>query len=110
MLIDNCNSTTKTILTGVPQSSVLGPLLFLIYINNLNKCVKYSKAYHLADDAKIPQSGKSLEVLTKKLNQGLRSLSHCLKANKHSLNVKKTELIIFRRKAQQTLIMVLNSA
>ena len=58
LLIDNCNSTTKTILTGVPQSSVLGPLLFPIYINNLHRCVKYSEAYHLADDANILQSGK----------------------------------------------------
>ena len=50
---DNCNSTTKTILTGVPQGWVLGPLLFLIYINNLHKCVKYSKVYHFADDTNI---------------------------------------------------------
>ena len=97
--IDNCNSTTKTILTGVPQGLVLGPLLFLIYINDLHKCVKYSKAYHFADDATILQSGKSLEGLAKKLNQDLKSLSQWLKANKLSLNVKKTKLIIFRRKA-----------
>ena len=44
-------------------------------------------------------SGESLEVLAKKLNQDLKSLSQWLKANKLSLNVKKTELIIFRQKA-----------
>ena len=97
--IDNCNSTTKTILTGVPQGSVLGPLLFLIYISDLHKCVKYYKAYHFADNTNILQSGKSLQGLAKKLNQDLKSLSQWLKANKLSLNVKKTELIIFRRKA-----------
>ena len=64
--IDNCNSTTKTILTGVPQGLVLGPLLFLIYINNLHKCVKYFKTYHFADNTNILQSGKSLEVLSQK--------------------------------------------
>ena len=96
--IDNCNSTTKIILTGVPQGAVLEPLLFRIYINDLHKCVKCSKAYHFADDTnkKILQSGKSLEILAKKLNQDLKSLSKWLKANKLSLNVKKTELIIFR--------------
>ena len=76
--IDNCNSTIKTILTGVPQGSVLGPLLFLIYINDLHKCVKYFKAYHFADDTNILQSGKSLEVLAKKCNEGLKSLPQWL--------------------------------
>ena len=83
--IDNHNSTTRTILTGVPQGSVLGPLLFLIYINDLHECVKYSKAYHFADHTNILQTGKSLALLAKKLNQVLKSLSQWLKANKLSL-------------------------
>ena len=96
------NSATKTILAGVPQGPVLGLLLFLIYINDLHKCVKYSKAYYFADDTNILQSGKSLEVLAKKLNEDLKSLSQWLKANKLSLNVKKNELIIFPQKAANT--------
>ena len=87
--IDNCNSTTNTILTGVPQGLVLGPLLFLIHINDLHKCVKYSKAYHFADNTNILDSGKSLEVLANKLNQDLKSLSQRLKANKLSIMLKK---------------------
>ena len=94
--IDNCNSTTNTVLAGVSQGLVLEPLLFLMYINDLNKCVKYSKAHHFADDTSILQSGKSLEVFTKILNQDLKTLSQWLKTNKLSLNVKETKLIIFR--------------
>ena len=77
----------------------LVPLLFLRQITVKHKCVKYSKAYHSVDDTNILQFSKLLEALIKKLNQDLKRLSQCLKANKLSLNVKKTELIIFRRKA-----------
>ena len=85
--IDNCNSSTKTILTGVPQGSVLRPLLFLKYTNDQHKCVKHSKTYHFADDTNILQSGKSLDVLAKKLNQDRKILWQWLKANKLSLNI-----------------------
>ena len=72
--IDNCNSTTKTVLTSVPQGSVREPLFFLIYINDVHKCIKYAKAYHFAGDNSILQSGKSLEVLAKKVTQDLKIL------------------------------------
>ena len=85
--IDNCNSSTKTILTGVPQGSVLRPLLFLKYTNDQHKCLKHSKTYHFADDTNILQSGKSLDVLAKKLNQDRKILWQWLKANKLSLNI-----------------------
>ena len=89
--IENCSSTTKTVLTGVPVALVLGPLLFLIYINDLHKWVKYSRTSYFAADINILQSGKPLEALVKKLNQDLKSSSQWLKADKLSLNVKKTE-------------------
>ena len=84
--------------TGVPQGSVLGPLLFLIYINDLHKCMKYSKTYHFADDTSILQSHSSLQILSKQINKDLFNLSNWLKANKLSLNIKKTELALFRPK------------
>ena len=56
--IRNQVSTLNEISTGVPQGSVLGPLLFLFYINlnDLHKCMKYSKTYHFADDTSTIQS------------------------------------------------------
>ena len=93
--------TTKNKLTGVPQGSVLGPLLFLVYINDLHTCVKHSKTYHFADDTNILHSHKSLDSLARNMNYDLRNLSVWLKANKLCLNVKKTELIIFRPRSKK---------
>ena len=72
---------------------------FLLYINDLNKSIKNSRAYHFADDTNILLSNESLEPpLAKKMNQDLKNLSQWLKANKLSLNVKISELIIFHPK------------
>ena len=86
----------------MPQGSVLGPLLFLIYINDLCKCVKYSETYHFADDTNMLLSHSSLETLAKRMNFDLKDLSQYLKANKLSLDVTKTELIIFHSNSKKT--------
>ena len=81
---------------GVPQGSVLGPLLFLIYINDLHSTIKFCTTRHFADDTNLLIKNKSLKQLKKRLNLDLRNLCNWLKSNKISLNASKTKLIIFR--------------
>ena len=81
---------------GVPQGSVLGPLLFLIYINDLHLSIHYSTTRLFADDTNLLIKNNCLKQLKKQLNLDLRSLNNWLKEKKISLNSGKTELIIFR--------------
>ena len=71
-------------------------------MNDLCKCVRYSETYHFADDTNMLQSHSSLETLVKRMNLDLQNLSQWLKANKFSLNVTKTELIIFHSSSKKT--------
>ena len=90
-------SNTLSIKHGVPQGSVLGPLLFLIYINDLHKAIHFSKVYHFADDTNLLNISDSPSKLQKQLNIDLKLLYKWLLANKISLNCAKTELIIFHK-------------
>ena len=115
--INGTNSDQGFIKHGVPQGSVLGPLLFLIYINDLHKCIKNSNTYHFADDTNLlyippkntrnykdeKEKKKSKQNIVRKLNTDLKSLNHWLMANEISLNSAKTEMIFFRKKINQDL-------
>ena len=96
--INGISSEIILMLLGVPQGSILGPLLFLIYINDFNHSVIFSKSRHFADDTNLLLSGNSIKKLQKQLNIDLKLISKWLNANKISLNAEKTELIIFRHK------------
>ena len=94
------DSNISTITSGVPQGSVLGPLLFLIniYINDLNVAIKHCKVHHFADDTNLLNINKSPKHLNKFINIDLKNLTKWLNANKISLNVLKTEMVLFRPK------------
>ena len=92
------NSDYKTIKYGVPQRSVLGPLLFLIFINDLNTAIKHSETFHFADDTCLLNIKDSVKQINKVVNKDLKFLVQWLNANRISLNVAKTEFVICKRK------------
>ena len=83
---------------GVPQGSVLGPLLFLIYINDLHNAIKFSQSFHFADDACLLNFQNTISKINRSLNKDLKELSFLLNANKIALNVAKTKVILFKTK------------
>ena len=87
-------SSARTLSCGVPQGSILSPLLFLIYINDLPNSLRGSVSRTFADDTNLTLSAKTLRELKLALTPELNNLSCWLKANKLSLNVVKTELMI----------------
>ena len=96
VFVNNIISNTQIVKHGVPQGSVLGPLLFLIYINDLHSSIKYSETYHFADDTHLLNFSSSVKSLCNRINADLKILTNWLSANKISLNAKKTEFIVFR--------------
>ena len=95
--INGFESQIKTIHHGVPQGSVLGPILFLLYINDLHRCIKYSETFHFADDTNLLNVSDDYKTLQNNVNHNLISLHEWLLAIKISLNKGKTELIYFHK-------------
>ena len=89
------SSALQNITCGVPQGSVFGPLLFLIYINDLPNISKILKFYLFADDTNIYYESTNSKELEKVLNRELKKLYQWLCVNRLSLNIKKTNFVIF---------------
>ena len=94
---NNCKSSTAPIETGVPQGSILGPLLFLLYINDLPSATKL-KCVMYADDTNLLIKGSNLEALAIDLNKELEIVNDFFKANQLKLNTKKTKIVLFQKK------------
>ena len=97
--MNGCRSGKLPITTGVPQGSILGPLLFIIYINDLPAASEL-KTVLFADDSNLLIKGKDLNNLCTNLNLELEGVNDFFKANKLKLNASKTKLVCFRKKSQ----------
>ena len=75
---------------GVSQGSVLGPLLFLIYVNNLHNAIKFSTVHQFANDTNFLISNESIKTVQTQINLDLKYLVKWLNANRISLNASKT--------------------
>ena len=93
-----CVSDPKTLKCGVPQGSILGPLLFLIYINDLPSVSTLFMPIPFADDTNLFCTGQNLDDLVQKMNIEMEKLYSWVKAKKLSLNIDKTNCMLFTQK------------
>lgn len=94
--INNADSAHMTTECGVPQGSILGPLLFIIYVNDITSSSSVLHKVVFADDTNLYSSHKNIDFLQNCINVELIKVDKWFKCNKLSLNIKKTNFIIFR--------------
>ena len=94
--INKTRSSDKPISIGVPQGSILDPVLFIIFINDFHKAVDFSAVHHFADDTNLLLTENSLKKLNKHINRDLELVVQWIRANKLSLNTGEKKIVIFK--------------
>ena len=108
VLVNGHSSRLSNITCGVPQGSVLGPLLFLIYINDLPSTSKSLSFFLITDDTNIYFESDSTDRLIKVINKEQKAVNAWLESNKLSLNIEKTNFVIIhspKKKIPEDLII-----
>ena len=98
--VNNIDSGFSDVLCGVPQGSILGPILFIIYVNDLNGVSNKLRNIMFADDTNLFMTGKNISEIELQINIELNLLVEWFQANLLSLNISKTNYIIFCKKRQ----------
>ena len=96
--IDGCSSELLDVICGVPQGSILGPTLFILYINDICNVTNLVKFILFADDTNVFCAGDNKLELECMLNRELAKLCKWFAVNKLSLNLSKTSYMLFRNR------------
>lgn len=100
--ISDTHSRAKLTNIGVPQGSILGPILFLVYINDLPEYITHSSCILYADDTTIYSSNTSLESLISYLNADVVKIVNWCRDNMLSINATKSKFVIFHPRKKCT--------
>lgn len=106
--VNNVVSSSQLVTCGVPQGSILGPLLFIIYFNDIVNCSRLIYFIIFADDTTLFFSAPKLESLISIINSELSNVDTWFKVNKLSLNTQKTKFMLFGSKAKPSVDGLLN--
>src|ERR1700733_1416209 len=104
VLYNGSSSHILAINCGVPQGSILGPLLFLLYINDIHLTSSILQFIMFADDTNVFMSDNLLPTLIRNMNEELAKVEIWFKANKLSLNLNKTNYILFTSKKKMSFV------
>ena len=96
--INGSSSQQKKVQCGIPQGSCLGPLLFILYVNDFEQCLQKSSTNMYADDTSITCSAKDIEELCNDLKTEGKNIAEWMRQNKLSLNTNKTEYMVIGHK------------